>query len=216
MRYKGRILRDRLSQSIHLNEIWRVIDLYEAISSSYSELYSSEQISKYTSIFNSINLSHLRSKGSVLSIIDIGCGIGDLAHFLSKNLRTKSLIHYIGLDISPSQLTRAKMRKDEVEYSGFLMDLIAGDLAFPPFRDILSTDVLVLMTVIRCSYDFKSILEYYERFFKPQLMIFSIICDDEDLLKGLREFLEGVGNLCRWYRTHEVICVRVGKGDERK
>ena len=65
------------------------------------------------------------SAGRELSILDVGCGLGDLHGFLGEHVDE---LRYVGVDISPALLREARTRRRDTHF------VLADVFRAPPFR----------------------------------------------------------------------------------
>ena len=115
----------------------RLISYYDAISSSYDNLYGQEQKSKYDLIFKFINAHGV--------VLDAGCGTG----MLIERLGNEEQVNYIvGIDISRKMVRKAKSKISD----NSKVDLIVGDCEYLPFRSSVFDNIYVI-TVIQNLYN---------------------------------------------------------------
>ena len=203
----ARLLRSKLSRAINSEEVFRVFEWYESISNSYDELYFNEQINKYNLIIKESIVRALLSKGNNKLILDLGCGTANFIHYL-RTLGDKYLndVFYVGLDISLNQLSRAlsKIRNE----CNIIAEFIAGDLLYPPLREGLNPTIILMMSVLRCNYEYEDVLKYFREVHKPAIFFYSILCSNEEMLQKLLEELSRSAK-CMKYLNYEVVCSEV-------
>ncbi len=93
--------------------------LYDALASSYEELYGEEQLAKFSEIVRYL------PKKTFQIILDAGCGTGLFFEKLSKMGS-----EVIGLDLSQKMLLCARSKA-----ARFKVHLVRGDVEHLPFRD---------------------------------------------------------------------------------
>lgn len=203
-----------LRNSITSNELVKTFEWYEGISKSYDELYKEEQQSKYevlTQLIKSKDIIHRRE----YRILDVGCGTLELLSYLiSKNLEP---LYYVGLDLSYSLLTQGRKK---FLLSSTVFDIVACDLMYPPLRADFKFHIITFFSVILCDYKIDSIVLYYlvSHLFRDGLILFTVVCNKEDLLSELISDIKDILNLdaCNLIRHNEIICWKVGVRNEAK
>lgn len=151
-------------RDIDLHEVLVSMEWYNAISSSYDELYSAEQYSKYEVIAYNINRD-------VNLILDVGCGSGLILEYLT--LKGYNIKYYVGLDISSKMIELALRRSKNLNV---MADFIIADLTYPPIRSDDMFDVITLITVLKSDYNVRGITEKYLQFLKDNgLLIYTIL-----------------------------------------
>ncbi len=141
-----------------------VIEWYDSLSSSYDELYGSEQRDKYSKILGKVKLR----KESILA--DLGCGTSELIMYKDVSQLTK---YYVGIDISLKLLEFASKKIADL---GVLTDLIAGDVFALPFRES-AFDTAVSISVIRCGDPVKTAVAAMREVIREDgLLIVSVLC----------------------------------------
>ena len=198
--------RNELASSIPDYEVIRVFEWYEGIGDSYDELYSKEQESKYSLFIDTI--SKLISKEGRVLVLDIGCGTANFFSFVIKHIHQNN-IYYIGLDLCPTLIYKGLKKCREIK--GSIFDLVLGDLTQPPFKKF-RVDVLLIITVIRCSYDFEAIIKGYVKYFTPKYFIFTVLCSSnitKAIVKKLNDILSVHQYNIRSYFSlrNEVLCI---------
>src|SRR3989339_454672 len=93
-------------------------------------------------IFSELFLYGRKSSG--ISLLDLGCGLGDLYAFLkSENLLQKNRIQYTGWDIAPKLVETAVKRFPEADFA--IKDILE-EKALPRFDYIMASGVLTIRT----------------------------------------------------------------------
>ena len=111
-----------------------ISELYDAVASSYEELYGEEQLAKLSEI-----MKHL-PKRCFQAVLDAGCGTGLFFEKLSKDGE-----EVVGLDLSWEMLRRARSKAYR-----FNVHLVRGDVEHLPFRSGCF-DLVVSVTVLPVS-----------------------------------------------------------------
>jgi len=207
--YTNEVIYLRLSKSIEDKEVSRVLEWYETISETYDDLYRNEQRLKYFMLFKDIDSYSTNFSNELLKVIDIGCGTAELASYLDDRLGRYRQIFFIGLDLSPKQLSIAKRKSESLN---IIIELIAADLTYPPLRGDVKVDIVALISVIKCWYDVHAILNYIRRNFVSTVLLYTILCNSDDLLNKLIHELRSAS--CKRYSSREILCVEgdIGEG----
>ena len=207
--YTNEVIYLRLSKSIEDKEVSRVLEWYETISETYDDLYRNEQRLKYFMLFKDINSYSTNFSNELLKVIDIGCGTAELASYLDDRLGRYRQIFFIGLDLSPKQLSIAKRKSESLN---IIIELIAADLTYPPLRGDVKVDIVALISVIKCWYDVHAILNYIRRNFVSTVLLYTILCNSDDLLNKLIHELCSAS--CKRYSSREILCIEgdIGEG----
>ena len=193
----------RLSKSIEDKEVFRVLEWYETISETYDELYCNEQRLKYFMLLKDIELHSNSISKELLTIVDIGCGTAELASYMDDRLGSHKQIFFVGLDLSPKQLNIAKKKSAGLN---IIVELIAADLTYPPLREGINADVVTVISVIKCWYDVHAILDYMRRSFSGSILLYTILCNDKELLDNTMSELSSKAN-CKKYSLRETLCI---------
>jgi SAM-dependent methyltransferase len=124
---------------------------WDRISSDYySEILSPLKNSKHNPLIDEINL--LDSKN--LSVIELGCGIGEFIPFLEENFKEIS-----AMDFSPEMVAQAKERNSESKTDFFVMDMSDMSNITERFdvavaiNSVLTTDIVKLNRMIKEIYN---------------------------------------------------------------
>jgi len=207
--YTNEVIYLRLSKSIEDKEVSRVLEWYETISETYDDLYRNEQRLKYFMLFKDIDSYSTNFSNELLKVIDIGCGTAELASYLDDRLGRYRQIFFIGLDLSPKQLSIAKRKSESLN---IIIELIAADLTYPPLRGDVKVDIVALISVIKCWYDVHAILNYIRRNFVSTVLLYTILCNSDDLLNKLIHELCSAS--CKRYSSREILCIEgdIGEG----
>ena len=207
--YTNEVIYLRLSKSIEDKEVSRVLEWYETISETYDDLYRNEQRLKYFMLFKDIDSYSTNFSNELLKVIDIGCGTAELASYLDDRLGRYRQIFFIGLDLSPKQLSIAKRKSESLN---IIIELIAADLTYPPLRGDVKVDIVALISVIKCWYDVHAILNYIRRNFVSTVLLYTILCNSDDLLNKLIHELRSAS--CKRYSSREILCIEgdIGEG----
>jgi len=200
--YTNKVIYLRLSKSIEDKEVSRVLEWYETISETYDDLYRNEQRLKYFMLFKDINSYSTNFSNELLKVIDIGCGTAELASYLDDRLGRYRQIFFIGLDLSPKQLSIAKRKSENLN---IIIELIAADLTYPPLRDGVKVDMVALISVIKCWYDVHAILNYIRKNFVSTILLYTVLCNSDDLLNELIHELHNAS--CKRYSSREILCI---------
>jgi ubiquinone/menaquinone biosynthesis C-methylase UbiE len=111
----------------------------------YSEILSPLKHCKHNPLID--ELKQLDSKN--LSVIELGCGIGELVPVLEENFKEVS-----AMDFSPEMIAQAKERNSNGKTNFFVMDMTKMDSLYGKFdvavavNSILTTDMVKLNTMI--------------------------------------------------------------------
>ncbi len=207
--YTNEVIYLRLSKSIEDKEVFRVLEWYETISETYDDLYRNEQRLKYFMLFKDIDSYSTNFSNELLKVIDIGCGTAELASYLDDRLGRYRQIFFIGLDLSPKQLSIAKRKSESLN---IIIELIAADLTYPPLRGDVKVDIVALISVIKCWYDVHAILNYIRKNFVSTILLYTILCNSDDLLNKLIHELRSAS--CKRYSSREILCIEgdIGEG----
>lgn len=165
-----------------------VMNYYDTIVKSYEELYGGEQLSKYAAAIKHRNLR---------KVLDIGCGIGLLYHYISEVLEVVPEI-YVGVDISYESL---KIFRSRHRGPG-IVELVAADMDYPPFRPKAGFTNIYSFTTYICGYgDVARIMDLVDEEVLEECAI-TMICADRrpSCPEGFVEVAH-VGRL-------EVLCVK--------
>jgi len=200
--YTNEVIYLRLSKSIEDKEVSRVLEWYETISETYDDLYRNEQRLKYFMLFKDIVSYSTNFGNELLKVIDIGCGTAELASYLDDRLGRYRQVFFIGLDLSPNQLSIAKRKSTNLN---IIIELIAADLTHPPLRDGVKVDIVTLISVIKCWYDVHAILNYIRKNFVSTLLFYTVLCNSDDLLNKLIHELHRAS--CKRYSSREILCI---------
>ncbi|MCD6428747.1 MAG: class I SAM-dependent methyltransferase [Desulfurococcales archaeon] len=142
-----------LRGAIPASEVLRVMEWYDSIAPSYDGLYVNEQHGKYSIISQVIGSEYKK-------ILDVGCGSAEFLLFSCKKNQSKVL--YIGIDISFNLLTIAREKALSLtDVCGSIAEFIAGDLSVPPLREDARFDLIILVSVLRSTYDVEAIVDYF-------------------------------------------------------
>lgn len=139
-------------RDIELEEVKECIKWYNALSSSYDELYGEEQRVKYGRLFKNVG----KELGAVL---DVGCGTGALFEYLITS--GFKVTCYICMDVSDKIVELALKKLRTFKGGGMLIDLIIADLTYPPFREEPAFNLIAMITVLKEDYNLASIVEKY-------------------------------------------------------
>ncbi|MCD6428118.1 MAG: class I SAM-dependent methyltransferase [Desulfurococcales archaeon] len=137
---------------IPVNEVLRVMEWYDSIASSYDALYVNEQREKYLIISQAL-------KNQYKKILDVGCGSAEFFLFSCKENPSKAL--YVGIDVSFNLLTIAREKALSLANTcNSIAEFVAGDLSAPPLREGVRFDLILLVSVLRSTYDVEAIVDY--------------------------------------------------------
>jgi len=200
--YTNEVIHLRLSKSIEDKEVSRVLEWYETISETYDDLYRNEQRLKYFMLFKDIDSYSTNFSNELLKVIDIGCGTAELASYLNDRLGKYRQIFFIGLDLSPKQLSIAKRKSENLN---IIIELIAADLTYPPLRGGIKVDIITLISVIKCWYDVHAILNYIRKNFVSTILLYTVLCESDNLLNELIHELRSAS--CKRYSSREILCI---------
>lgn len=175
-----------------------VVEWYDSLSSSYDELYGSEQRDKYSKLFGKVNLRN------ELVLVDLGCGTSELIIYKDVSSQTK---YYVGIDISLKLLELASKKIASLNVPA---DLIAGDVFALPFRND-AFDAAVSISVIRCGDPVKTALTSMRDIVRKNgLLVVSVLCG-EGVSSMSIEWCEGT---VIKLSEREVACIEGGSGIE--
>ncbi len=142
-----------LQGAIPIDEVLRVMEWYESIAPSYDGLYVNEQRGKYLIISQAL-------KSEYRKVLDVGCGSAEFLLFSCKENPSKAL--YVGIDISFNLLTIAREKALSLaDDCRSVAEFIAGDLSAPPLRGDARFDLILLVSVLRSTYDIEAIVNYF-------------------------------------------------------
>ncbi|MEM1982067.1 MAG: class I SAM-dependent methyltransferase [Sulfolobales archaeon] len=159
-------------RDIELNEVRDCITWYNALSSSYDELYGEEQRIKYKKI-----LKHLRK--DLGAVLDVGCGTATLLEYLMDS--GYRVLRYTCIDVSDKIIEIASKKFISNRYGTVLTDFIVADLTFPPFRVGNLFDLITMITVLRENYNVSNIINnYLDKVKEEGYLVYTVI------RKGLR------------------------------
>lgn len=121
------------------------------------------------------------------SVLDIGCGTGDLYRYLNPEK-----MEYLGVDQSEDMLKRARLRNPSAKFSKHNL----YELDLPKFDTVVSLDFLHHQPDIEPGF---SILMKYAN----KCVIFSIWINDRDGHHS-RQYEGGSGEIITWYTEEEL------------
>ncbi len=142
-----------LQGAIPIDEVLRVMEWYDSIAPSYDGLYVNEQRKKYLVISKVL-------KNEYRKVLDVGCGSAEFLLFSCKVNPSNAL--YIGIDISFNLLTIARKKTLFLANAcSSIAEFIAGDLSALPLRKDARFDLILLVSVLRSTYDVEAIVDYF-------------------------------------------------------
>ena len=198
-------INNALRKTIPASEVLRVMEWYDSIAPSYDVLYAREQRSKYVLIDKVLNDADGR-------VMDVGCGTAEFLLYSCE--RYSRNCFYVGIDLSFNLLSIARRKLASLANDcSCIAEFIAGDLLYPPIRNGVKFNLILLMSVLRSTYGVSTIIKFYvENYLGDEgLLALTIMYENENstIHGGLcPEEASFAGKV----RRNEVICLITRSG----
>ncbi|MCD6084690.1 MAG: class I SAM-dependent methyltransferase [Desulfurococcales archaeon] len=200
-------INNALRKTIPASEVLRVMEWYDSIAPSYDVLYAREQRSKYVLIDKILK----RMNGRVM---DVGCGTAEFPRYVCE--RYSRNCFYVGIDLSFNLLSIARRKLASMTSdSNCIAEFIAGDLLYPPIRDSVKFNFILLMSVLRSTYGVSSIVKFYAENYLGNggLLALTIMYENENGVVHGSLCPEGA-SFAGKVRRNEVICLITRSGGD--
>lgn len=138
------------------------------------------------------------------SVLDVGCGVGMLTHYLAQTYQMQAT----GVDIDPDQIMEAQRRSLELDHVRFFVN-DAIDLQF----DDNSFDVVLTFKTLHHVPDWQTAMNEMMRVLKPHgYFVFFDLISPQWMSKIPIGYLAGIDDLNMFISTHNLSIIHASRG----